>query len=204
MEFGGVPSWAPQPGSVVTLPRLQVVDFLRDSGFSMPILEDKEFGQGSMIKSHAQSSFTPVVKSFKITNFGVVNLQFPDNFHKVQFWNCDRNRRVPQSPISNVKTRVCLKIVYPIVPNGFADHYPYEKWLFHWEYTQHFQANPQDTDTWSKKVAAENEVCYVYLRAGTSVTWVESWCSWQLTSNLDIPGLVNVYITMERSTIFNG
>ena len=36
---------------------------------------------------------------------------------------------------------VCLKIVYPIVPNGFADHYPYEKWLFHWEYTQHFQTN---------------------------------------------------------------
>ena len=24
---------------------------------------------------------------------------------------------------------VCLKIVYPIVPNGFHDHYPYEKWL---------------------------------------------------------------------------
>ena len=22
----------------------------------------------------------------------------------------------------------------PIVPNGFADHYPYEKWLFHGEY----------------------------------------------------------------------
>ena len=20
-------------------------------------------------------------------------------------------------------------VVYPIVPNGFADHYPYEKWL---------------------------------------------------------------------------
>ena len=20
--------------------------------------------------------------------------------------------------------------------------YPYEKWLFHWEYTQHFQTNP--------------------------------------------------------------
>ena len=28
---------------------------------------------------------------------------------------------------------VCLKIVYPFLPNGFADHYPYEKWLFHWE-----------------------------------------------------------------------
>ena len=37
---------------------------------------------------------------------------------------------------------VCLKIVYPIVPNGFADHYPVFKWLFHWEYTQHFQTNP--------------------------------------------------------------
>ena len=23
----------------------------------------------------------------------------------------------------------------PIVPNGFADHYPVFKWLFHWEYT---------------------------------------------------------------------
>ena len=23
----------------------------------------------------------------------------------------------------------------PIVPNGFADHYPYEKLLFHWEYS---------------------------------------------------------------------
>ena len=29
---------------------------------------------------------------------------------------------------------VCLKIVYLIVPNGFADHYPVFKWLFHWEY----------------------------------------------------------------------
>ena len=28
-----------------------------------------------------------------------------------------------------METWVCLKIVYPIVPDGFADHYPYEKWL---------------------------------------------------------------------------
>ena len=27
----------------------------------------------------------------------------------------------------------------PIVPNGFADHYPYEKWLFHWGYTPIFR-----------------------------------------------------------------
>ena len=39
---------------------------------------------------------------------------------------------------------VSENVVYPIVPNGFADHYPYEKWLFHWEYTQHFQTNPYE------------------------------------------------------------
>ena len=33
------------------------------------------------------------------------------------------------------KLWVCLKIVYPFLPNGFADHYPKNKWLFHWEYT---------------------------------------------------------------------
>ena len=37
---------------------------------------------------------------------------------------------------------VSENVVYPIVPNGFADHYPVFKWLFHWEYTQHFQTNP--------------------------------------------------------------
>ena len=30
---------------------------------------------------------------------------------------------------------VSENVVYPEIPNGFADHYPYEKWLFHWEYT---------------------------------------------------------------------
>ena len=29
---------------------------------------------------------------------------------------------------------VSENVVYPWPPNGFADHYPYEKWLFHWEY----------------------------------------------------------------------
>ena len=37
---------------------------------------------------------------------------------------------------------VCLKMSCTPKPTGFADHYPYEKWLFHWEYTQHFQTNP--------------------------------------------------------------
>ena len=31
--------------------------------------------------------------------------------------------------------RVCLKIEKTPKPNGFADHYPKNKWLFHWEYT---------------------------------------------------------------------
>ena len=41
---------------------------------------------------------------------------------------------------------VSENVVYPIVPNGFDDHYPYEKW---WKIgislgilTQHFQTNP--------------------------------------------------------------
>ena len=29
---------------------------------------------------------------------------------------------------------VSENVVYPEKPNGFADHYPYEEWLFHWEY----------------------------------------------------------------------
>ena len=43
---------------------------------------------------------------------------------------------------------VCLKIVYPIVPNGFHDHDPVFKWLFHWEDTQHFQTNPDSPSKW--------------------------------------------------------
>ena len=45
------------------------------------------------------------------------------------------------------KIWVCLKMLYTPKPNGFADHYPYEKWLFHWEYTQHFQTNPHHEKT---------------------------------------------------------
>ena len=34
---------------------------------------------------------------------------------------------------------VSENVVYPKKPNGFADHYPVFKWLFHWEYTLFFQ-----------------------------------------------------------------
>ena len=30
----------------------------------------------------------------------------------------------------------------PIVPNGFADHSPVFKWLFHWGFGPHFQTYP--------------------------------------------------------------
>ena len=30
---------------------------------------------------------------------------------------------------------VSENVVYPEKPNGFADHYPVFKWLFHWGYT---------------------------------------------------------------------
>ena len=32
--------------------------------------------------------------------------------------------------------------VYYPKPNGFADHYPVFKWLFHWEYTPLFSDKP--------------------------------------------------------------
>ena len=34
-----------------------------------------------------------------------------------------------------VKYGFVWKCCVPHLPNGFADHYPYEKWLFHWGYT---------------------------------------------------------------------
>ena len=56
-------------------------------------------------------------------------------------------QRVPASPAGAQHLRGRLElmlfqqlglsenVVYPEKPNGFADHYPYEKWLFHWGYT---------------------------------------------------------------------
>ena len=48
---------------------------------------------------------------------------------------------------------VSENVVYPIVPNGFADHYPYEKWLFHWEYIPHFQTNPNESASDAKRLS---------------------------------------------------
>ena len=40
-----------------------------------------------------------------------------------------------KAPPEHQHVGVSENVVYPIVPNGFADHYPVFKWLFHWEYT---------------------------------------------------------------------
>ena len=38
---------------------------------------------------------------------------------------------------------VSENVVYPFLPNGFADHYPVFKWLYViGEYSQNFQTNP--------------------------------------------------------------
>ena len=46
-----------------------------------------------------------------------------------------RNGRIRKSWKCGFVWKCCV----PLNRNGFADHYPYEKWLFHWELTQHFQ-----------------------------------------------------------------
>ena len=43
--------------------------------------------------------------------------------------NPGKSHLIPQK--KSTKMGVSENVVYPIVPNGFADHYPYEKWLFH-------------------------------------------------------------------------
>ena len=42
----------------------------------------------------------------------------------------------------------------PLNPNGFADHYPYEKWLFHWEYTL-FSDTPISDAFWYPKTCRQ-------------------------------------------------
>ena len=58
--------------------------------------------------------------------------KWPNNSAFVKYCN------LPTLPVNNSLLcffmRVCLKMVSTPKPNGFADHYPYEKWLFHWEY----------------------------------------------------------------------
>ena len=53
-----------------------------------------------------------------------------------RYWICHRHHRssVPSVSSPPIFKWVCLKMVSTPKPNGFADHYPYEKWLFHWEY----------------------------------------------------------------------
>ena len=65
--------------------------------------------------------------------------------------------------------------VYPEKPNGFADHYPYEKWLFHWGYTTHFQTYPNRRFLCRRRRGHSNLV----FAPIPSCTW-----SWKLSAKL--------------------
>ena len=49
-------------------------------------------------------------------------------------WPWWRTTGFPVVFLSNQPKWVCLKMLCTPKPNGFADHYPVFKWLFHWEY----------------------------------------------------------------------
>ena len=55
-------------------------------------------------------------------------------FQSVSGWSSSNSASVSCVAIF-CKVLQSLKIVYPFLPNGFADHYPYFLWLFHWGYT---------------------------------------------------------------------
>ena len=48
----------------------------------------------------------------------------------------------PRQVMDQLLMGVSENVVYPIVPNGFADHYPYEKWLAIIGNIPYFQRNP--------------------------------------------------------------
>ena len=66
----------------------------------------------------------------------------------------------------------------PIVPNGFADHYPFFKWLFHWEYSQHFQ---------TKDANHVQQVATKYRRSSEKFT--RHWSVFQLLEPTDCCGV---------------
>ena len=67
-----------------------------------------------------------------------LHLSWKSGIRKSQLWPCNFCNKIGMS------MGVSENVVYPFLPNGFADHYPVFKWLFHWEYTRHFQTNPYD------------------------------------------------------------
>ena len=54
---------------------------------------------------------------------------------KAQREHVDSHQRSPSSKRMPPSGFVWKCWLNPFLPNGFADHYPYEKWLFHWGYT---------------------------------------------------------------------
>ena len=49
--------------------------------------------------------------------------------------NVERVAHAEDTTIQRTDVGLSENVVYPEKPNGFADHYPVFKWLFHWGYT---------------------------------------------------------------------
>ena len=87
---------------------------------------------------------------------------------------------------------VCLKIVYPEKPNGFADHYPVSKWLFHWGYTPF-----SDIPIFGFALGLDG---YNYVMVRTCISWeIVSVCSCQPRMNKPgtLPNKVNEVIKVQ-------
>ena len=86
---------------------------------------------------------------------------------------------------------VSENVVYPIVPNGFADHYPYEKWLCHWEYTL-FSDNPTfwgsnlNTISCVTKCRETRTGHFFLVRIGVDVGLASCW--WQVGKSATVSG----------------
>ena len=133
---------------------------LNSMGSRSSVGEVTILGRNTMVSINGDSPTSMVFvreHPFKMDDLGVItpilgnphqNPRYPHFGKRLQkLWNIamkQLNHRTkcsfPGSPflgypplVSKHHVGVSENVVYPIVPNGFADHYPYEKWLFHWE-----------------------------------------------------------------------
>ena len=100
---------------------LGVLYFQTDSNFASEAPTDRDWTKNTTVHFHRAKKQSSQINQRKQAN---------TNFHGFNgFKICWETTHI------NRTIWVCLKMLCTPKPNGFADHYPYEKWLFHWEYT---------------------------------------------------------------------
>ena len=124
------------------------------------------------------------------TNYDLEYLRWVKLTSQIQFqghptsWDVDGSSSISVEDHDSTKW-VCLKIGNTPKPNGFADHYPVFKWLFHWEYTQHFQTNPNGW-TWCNMLSFRRLWRF---RSSSHGTWAVSWLhGWSHVPNPTVLG----------------